>query len=192
MSPVIGLTRGRLYTSESCQWIQWYDPGVLPRTYDAQNCSLARALEIVGERWTLLILRDVFLGVRRFDDFQERLDVSRTVLAGRLQRLVEEGILSRERYQERPERYEYVLTEKGLDLWPAINALRAWGDMYETPNGPPRLFVHEPCGTPIEAVVPPEHVLTRRGPGYRQPVATTPGRSIDPQHLLEPSVRHTA
>ncbi len=174
---------------------------MLPRTYDAQNCSLARALEVVGERWTLLILRDVFLGVRRFDDFQERLDVSRTVLAGRLQRLVEEGILYRERYQERPDRYEYVLTQKGLDLWPAINALRAWGDTYETPNGPPRLFVHEPCATPIkavaycprcEAVVPPEHVLTRRGPGSRPPVAATPGRSIDPQHLLEPSVRHTA
>ena len=102
---------------------------MLPRTYDAQNCSLARALEIVGERWTLLILRDVFLGVRRFDDFQQRLDVSRTVLAGRLQRLVEEGILARERYQERPDRYEYALTQKGRDLWPAINALRAWGDM---------------------------------------------------------------
>ena len=125
---------------------------MLPRTYDAQNCSLARTLEIVGERWTLLILRDVFLGVRRFDDFQERLDVSRTVLAGRLQRLVEEGILSRDRYQERPDRYEYTLTQKGRDLWPALNALRAWGDVYETPNGAPRLFVHEPCGTPIEAV----------------------------------------
>ena len=82
---------------------------MLPRTYDAQNCSLARALEIVGERWTLLILRDAFLGVRRFDDFQERLDVSRTVLAGRLQRLVGEGILSRDRYQERPDRYEYKM-----------------------------------------------------------------------------------
>ena len=170
---------------------------MLPRTYDAQNCSLARALEIVGERWTLLILRDVFLGVRRFDDFQDRLDVSRTVLAGRLQRLVEEGILARERYQERPERYEYVLTRKGRDLWPVINALRAWGDVYETPNGPPRVFAHETCGTPIEAVaycphcrtvVPPEDVLTRRGPGYRAPAKPTRGRSIDPTHLLEPSV----
>jgi len=170
---------------------------MLPRTYDAQTCSLARALEIVGERWTLLILRDVFLGVRRFDDFQARLDVSRTVLAGRLQRLVEEGILSRERYHERPDRYEYVLTRKGLDLWPAINALRAWGDVYETPNGPPRLFVHEPCGTPIEAVaycphcatvVAPEHVLTSRGPGYRPPAGSRRRPPAQPTHLLEPSV----
>jgi DNA-binding HxlR family transcriptional regulator len=170
---------------------------VLPRTYDAQNCSLARALEIVGERWTLLILRDVFLGVRRFDDFQERLDVSRTVLAGRLHRLVEEGILDRVRYQERPDRFEYVLTEKGLDLWPAINALRAWGDVYETPDGPPRLFFHEPCGTPIEAVaycphcaavVPPEDVLTRRGPGYRPPAGGKRRSTSQTTHLLEPSV----
>ena len=174
---------------------------VLPRTYDAQNCSLARALEIVGERWTLLILRDVFLGVRRFDDFQERLDVSRTVLAGRLQRLVEEGILARERYQERPDRYEYVLTQKGRDLWPAINALRAWGDAYETPNGAPRLFVHEPCGTPIEAVaycphceavVPVEDVLTSRGPGYRPPAGSKRRPAAQQTHLLEPSVSHRA
>ena len=170
---------------------------MLPRTYDAQNCSLARTLEIVGERWTLLILRDVFLGVRRFDDFQERLDVSRTVLAGRLQRLVEERILSRDRYQERPDRYEYTLTQKGRDLWPALNALRAWGDVYETPNGAPRLFVHEPCGTPIEAVaycphcaavVPVEDVLTSRGPGYRPPAGSKRRQVAQQTHLLEPSV----
>ena len=183
--------------SKSCQWIQWYDPAVLPRTYDAQNCSLARALEIVGERWTLLILRDVFLGVRRFDDFQERLDVSRTVLAGRLQRLVEEGILARERYQERPDRYEYVLTQKGRDLWPAINALRAWGDVYETPNGAPRLFVHEPCGTPIEAVAYCPHCAAVVPVGGRShesrprlsPSAGSKRRpAAQPTHLLEPSV----
>src|SRR3954462_8924933 len=170
---------------------------MLPRTYDAQNCSLARTLEIVGERWTLLILREAFLGVRRFDDFQRRLDVSRTILAGRLDRLVDEGLLARERYQERPDRFEYVLTQKGLDLWPAINALRAWGDVYETPNGAPRLFVHEPCGSPVAAVaycphcptsVPPDQVLTSRGPGYRPPSGTR-RRSAPPQtHLLEPSV----
>jgi len=121
--------------------------------------------------------------------------VSRTVLAGRLHRLVEEGILARERYQERPDRYEYVLTQKGRDLWPAINALRAWGDVYETPDGPPRLFVHEPCGTPIEAVaycphcaaiVPPEDVLTSRGPGYRPPAGSKRRPVGQPTHLLEP------
>lgn len=168
---------------------------MLPRTYDAQNCSLARTLEIVGERWTLLILRDVFLGYRRFDDLQARLDVSRTVLAGRLTRLVDEGLLTRERYQQRPDRYEYTLTQKGLDLWPAINALRAWGDRYETPSGMPREFVHEPCGTAIEAVafcphcrvaVGPEDVLSGPGPGYRgtaprvkTPLLTPVGRAAD-------------
>src|SRR5262245_14994360 len=118
---------------------------MLPRTYDAQNCSLARTLEIVRERRTFLILRHASLGARRSDHFQPRLAPSRTILAGRLDRLVEEGLLTRERYQKRPDRYEYVLTQKGLDLWPAINALRAWGDAYETPNGAPRLFVHESC-----------------------------------------------
>jgi DNA-binding HxlR family transcriptional regulator len=167
---------------------------MLPRTYDAQNCSLARALEIVGERWTLLVLRDVFLGVRRFDDFQERLDVSRTVLAGRLKLLVDEGLLKRERYQERPDRFEYVLTEKGLDLWPAINALRAWGDAYATPNGAPREFVHVPCGTHIEAaawcphcraLVAPADVLTGPGPGYGGTLSRTHERARDRRHLLE-------
>ena len=171
---------------------------MLPRTYEAQNCSLARTLEVVGERWTLLILRDVFLGIRRFDSFQGRLDVSRTVLAGRLQRLVENGLLSRQRYQERPDRYEYVLTQKGLDLWPAINALRAWGDAYETKEGPPRFFVHEACGNGIEAaafcphcrsVVPPEEVLTSRGPGSRRGESGTRGRASQPTHLLEPSTQ---
>jgi len=158
---------------------------MLPRTYDAQNCSLARTLEIVGERWTLLILRDAFLGFRRFDDLQERLDVSRTVLAGRLARLVDEGLLTRERYQERPDRYDYTLTQKGLDLWPALNALRAWGDRYETPHGMPREFVHEQCGSAIEAVafcphcqttVGPEDVLSGQGPGYRGSIPAVDGR----------------
>ena len=198
MSPVIGLTPKPTYTSESCQWIQWYDPTVLPRTYDAQNCSLARALEIVGERWTLLILRDVFLGVRRFDDFQERLDVSRTVLAGRLQRLVEEGILARERYQERPDRYEYVLTQKGRDLWPAINALRAWGDVLRdaergtTAVRPravrdadrgrrvlPALRGRRPCRRTFSRVAAPDIALLPEASA--RPAA-------QPTHLLEPSV----
>jgi DNA-binding HxlR family transcriptional regulator len=172
--------------------------GTMQRTsFETMNCSVAQCLEVVGEWWSMLIVRDAFLGVRRFDDFQQRLDVSRTVLAGRLQRLVEEGILSRDRYQERPDRYEYTLTQKGRDLWPALNALRAWGDVYETPNGAPRLFVHEPCGTPIEAVaycphcaavVPVEDVLTSRGPGYRPPAGSKRRPVAQQTHLLEPSV----
>ena len=150
---------------------------MLPRTYDDQNCSLARTLEIVGERWTLLILRDAFLGIRRFDEFQERLGVSRTVLAGRLDLLVDQGILARDRYQQRPDRYEYVLTAKGLDLWPALNALRSWGDSYASPDGAPREFVHAACRRSIaaaaycphcETTVDAHDVLTNPGRGSRQ------------------------
>src|ERR1041385_1833653 len=93
-----------------------YLRGVLQRDYEGQNCSIARALEIVGERWTLLIIRDVFLGLRRFDQLQEILGIARNVRAARLNRLVEEGILERVRYSERPERYEYRLTDKGREL----------------------------------------------------------------------------
>src|SRR6476659_10471164 len=101
---------------------------MLGRLYDDQTCSVARSLEVVGERWTLLVLRDAFLGIRRFDDFQRSLGVARNVLQNRLERLVEHGILERARYQERPERFEYRLTEKGLDLWPVIVSLISFGD----------------------------------------------------------------
>jgi DNA-binding HxlR family transcriptional regulator len=120
---------------------------VLHRTYDGQVCSIARALEVVGERWTLLILRNAFLGMRRFDDFQENLGISRGVLTARLQWLCDEGILERRRYQERPERFEYRLTQKGRDLWPVMMALTKWGDRYEAGSeGPPRLITHRDCG----------------------------------------------
>jgi DNA-binding HxlR family transcriptional regulator len=119
---------------------------VLHRTYEEQDCSIARALELIGERWTLLIVRDVFLGVRRFDDFQRSLGVSRGTLADRLDRLVESGILERRLYQERPERHEYRLTEKGRDLWPVTVALLKWGDRYYAEDGPPRLILHRGCG----------------------------------------------
>jgi DNA-binding HxlR family transcriptional regulator len=123
---------------------------VLHRTYDDQQCSIARALEIVGERWTILVLRDAFLGVRRFDDFQKDLGVARNVLSDRLARLVDEGLLERRRYQERPDRFEYRLTDKGRDLWPAIFALAKWGDAHAAPDGPPRLFLHRDCGGEID------------------------------------------
>ena len=119
---------------------------VLHRTYENQICSIARSLELVGERWTLLILRDAFLGIRRFDDFQRDLGIARNVLADRLDRLVDEGILERRRYQERPERFEYRLTATGRDLWPVLHALATWGDRHAAPDGPPRLFRHRGCG----------------------------------------------
>jgi len=103
---------------------------MLKRDYEGQDCSIAQALEIVGERWTLLIVRDAFLGLSRFDQFQESLGIARNVLTDRLNRLVEEGILERVRYSERPERYEYRLTEKGRELRLALAGLRQWGDTY--------------------------------------------------------------
>ena len=111
---------------------------MLKRTYEGQNCSIARALELVGERWTLLIVRDAFLGLRRFDEFQDSLGVARNVLAERLNRLVGEGILERNAYSERPPRFEYRLTEKGRDLAIPLLALMQWGDRHLS-DKPPRI-----------------------------------------------------
>jgi DNA-binding HxlR family transcriptional regulator len=122
---------------------------MLRNDYANQNCSIAGTLELIGERWTLLIVRDAFLGVRRFDDFQRNLGVARNVLQARLARLVEAGILRRQRYQERPERFEYRLTRKGVDLWPIMVALMEWGDGHLAENGPPVVLVHKGCGGPV-------------------------------------------
>jgi DNA-binding HxlR family transcriptional regulator len=119
---------------------------MLPRTYDGENCSIARALERLGERWTLLVLREAFTGARRFEDFAERLDIARNVLTARLGLLVDEGVLERRRYQERPERFEYRLTAKGLDLFGVLVALMQWGDRWYAPDGPPRVLRHRDCG----------------------------------------------
>lgn len=111
------------------------------------NCSVARTLDVVGEWWTMLIIREAFLGVRRFDDIQERLGIARNVLSTRLQALVDRGILERRRYQGRPERFEYRLTEKGLDLYPILVAMMRWGDRWTAgADGPPLTLVHQPCG----------------------------------------------
>ena len=112
---------------------------MLRRDYQGQNCSIARALEVVGERWTLLIVRDVFFGIRRFDELQESLGVARNVLTDRLTRLVDEGILRKVRYSERPPRFEYRLTDKGRDLNVALTGLRQWGDRYLSEE-PPRIL----------------------------------------------------
>src|SRR5262245_27993676 len=128
---------------------------MLKRGYKGQNCSIARTLEIVGERWTLLIIRDVFLGLRRFDQLQESLGIARNVLADRLNRLVEEGILERVAYSERPTRYEYRLTDKGLELNVALTALRQWGDKHRT-DKPPLLLVTKTDKKPVIAALVPE------------------------------------
>jgi DNA-binding HxlR family transcriptional regulator len=108
---------------------------VLRHDYPGQVCSIAKSLEVVGERWSLLIVRDVMNGHRRFDELQRGLGVARNVLSTRLQRLIDEDILERRPYQRSPERFEYFLTEKGLDLWPALIALLGWGDRHSTGPG---------------------------------------------------------
>ena len=123
---------------------------MLKRDYD-QTCSVARSLEVLGERWTLLVIRDVFYGKRRFAAIQEDLGVARNVLATRLARLVAEGILEKRPYQDRPTRYEYFLTEKGIDLWPVMITMMHWGDHWlATDEGPPVVIHHKECGGEVD------------------------------------------
>lgn len=138
------------------------------------NCSLAQCLEVVGEWWSLLIVRDAFLGVRRFDDFQARLGISRNILTQRLTRLVDEGVFERTPYQDHPPRSEYRLTGKGRDLWHVVTAMRQWGDRWAAPDGPPLLLRHTTCGHIAEAVptcaqcgeeLGPRSVTLELGPG---------------------------
>jgi DNA-binding HxlR family transcriptional regulator len=148
--------------------------------YETQDCSLARALEIVGERWTMLILRECFFGVRRFTDFQQRLDISKAVLTQRLSSLIDAGVLER---QPRGGRTDYVLTDAGLDLWPSLHALIRWGDGRSDPQRRRRIFSHSVCGTDIDefgrcpacAVVPgAAALLVRPGPGLGPATRTDP------------------
>ncbi|MFI9504051.1 winged helix-turn-helix transcriptional regulator [Nocardia sp. NPDC052566] len=115
-------------------------------SFEDMNCSLAQCLEVVGEWWTLLIVRDALLGVTRFDDFQHRLGIARNVLTQRLEHLLFHDILVKEPYQENPVRYDYRLTPKGRSLWQVVTAMRQWGDEWAAPDGPPLQVVHEACG----------------------------------------------
>ncbi len=124
-----------------------YDGTVRKASFADMNCSIAQSLEVIGEWWTLLILRDSFLGVRRFDDFVERLGIARNVLTNRLDTLVDSGVLERRAYDEGRGRYDYVLTEKGRALWPVLTALRQWGDEWILGAGnEPLLLEHRSCG----------------------------------------------
>ncbi len=120
--------------------------------FEKQNCSIARTLAFLGERWTLLVLREIFLGHRRFDQIQGQLGVATNVLSERLASLTEEGIVERRPYSDHPNRFEYRLTEKGLELQPVLLALMKWGDRHKAPDGPPLLMVHADCGHATEAV----------------------------------------
>jgi DNA-binding HxlR family transcriptional regulator len=118
---------------------------------DTMTCSVARTLSVVGDRWTMLIIRDVFLGVRRFDAIQQDLRLTPHRLSDRLGKLVRHGILRRVEYEKRPRRFEYRLTEKGLDLYPLIVSMVEWGDRWMAGRaGVPVELVHEPCGHSIK------------------------------------------
>ena len=144
-------------------------------SFAGMNCSVAGALEILGEWWTFLVLRDAFLGVRRFEDFQRRLGIARNVLAARLQTLVAHGVLERRRYQERPERFEYRLTAKGLDLYHVLLSLMEWGDRWTGKEGaPPLVLVHRACGHESAPHLVCDHCGEPVGARDMQPV-TGPG-----------------
>ena len=148
--------------------------------YDTANCAIGAATAIIGERTTFLVLREIFGGVRRFDDIQRRTGAPRQVLSVRLARLVLEGLLRKVPYQQNGQRsrHEYRLTDKGLDLYPVLVALMQWGDRYEgDPAGPPILLTHRDCGEPIRLqlscdaghVVPSAREVTPLpGPGARK------------------------
>jgi DNA-binding HxlR family transcriptional regulator len=167
------------------QAIQW---SLVKRTsLQHHPCSIARTLDVAGEWWSPLILRDVAYGVRRFRELQENLGVSANVLADRLETLVSEGLLETRVYQERPERHEYHLTEKGLDLVPALLALMAWGDRWAWSGGRgPITVVHEACGEKVSVelrcercdsqVASDELRVTLTRPGGRMPAEAAPGR----------------
>ena len=169
----------------------------LGKDYAAQSCSLARTLELVGERWTLLIVRDAFYGVRRYNDFLVHLALPRAVLSARLRTLTENGVLETVRYQASPPRDEYQLTAKGRQLWPAVHALAVWGAQHHgSEKGSRRDFLHAGCGTRLdqagrcpacETGVPPEDVEMRPGPGADPAPADAVSRALlRPRMLLEP------
>jgi DNA-binding HxlR family transcriptional regulator len=115
------------------------------------ECSIQRSLELIGDRWSILVLRDLFRGVRRFDEIQRDLGIARPILTDRLKRLVEAGVVAKHPYSEHPPRYEYRLTPMGVDLSPALVALMRWGDRWLVDSdGPPTVLVHEPCGHPLD------------------------------------------
>jgi DNA-binding HxlR family transcriptional regulator len=151
------------------------------KSFADMHCSLAQCLEVVGEWWSMLIVRDVFLGVNRFDDFQQRLGISRNILNQRLTGLVEAGVLTKVPYSDHPPRYDYRLTDKGRDLWPVLTAMRQWGDKYAAPDGPPMKMKHKGCGRFVDAVMTCSHCGEEMGPRDVQ-VVPGPG-AVEPLAL---------
>ena len=144
---------------------------------DPGTCSIKATLDLVGDRWTLLIMRDIFRGVHRFGQLRDDLGIARNLLTDRLTRLVDADILHKVPYQDRPLRFEYRLTPKGMDLSPSLVALMGWGDRWAADGQPPTLLVHDVCATPLEQVllcptcdetVGPSHIRSRPGPGRQE------------------------
>jgi DNA-binding HxlR family transcriptional regulator len=158
---------------------------------EEEACSVARTVSVIGDRWTLLILRDCFLRVRRFEEFQARLGITRPLLASRLRKLVKDFVLAKVPYQQRPLRYEYRLTEKGLDLYPIVMSIVHWGDVHMADKrGRPLLHQHASCGQTFDPVmtcsacgepVNPRQVHVHRGPG-----------AADARHLPSPATAAAA
>jgi DNA-binding HxlR family transcriptional regulator len=134
------------------------------KSFSEMDCSVAQCLEIVGEWWSMLIIRDAFMGITRFDDFQQRLGISRNILQQRLNHLVEADVLKKVPYSERPPRHDYKLTDRGRDLWPVLTAMRQWGDAHAAPAGPPIQVVHRDCGEVTRVVLICESCGERIGP----------------------------
>ncbi|NEA93978.1 helix-turn-helix transcriptional regulator [Actinospica acidiphila] len=171
------------------------DGMALGKDYATQECSIASALEVIGERWTLLVIRDAFYGVRRYNDFLVHLGIPRAVLASRLQALTAQGILEKRRYQESPPRDEYVLTDRGIALWPTLRALGLWGREHLT-GRQLRIFRHAACGTELGpysdcptcgTVVAVPDVEVVPGPDLgRDPADPVSRALLKPKRLLQP------
>ncbi len=169
---------------------------MLGQDYKGQDCSLARALEVLGERWTLLIVRDAFYGVQRFSDFQAHLDIPRGVLSDRLSGLVDDGVLRRRPDPSHTGRYLYELSPAGCELWPALNALANWGARHRRPGN--FTYRHAACGTALdergycthcELAPPPDDIFTERRRGGSSTRTDPVSVALrEPHRLLEPIV----
>ena len=147
------------------------------KSFADMDCSVAQCLEIVGDWWTMLIVRDAFLGVTRFEDFRQRLGISRNILQQRLTKLVAADVLKRVPYSVHPPRDDYRLTAKGRDLWPVLTAMRQWGDTYAAPDGPPIEVIHDACGHAGRQIMVCEHCRQPVGP---RDVHAVPGEGRSP------------
>jgi DNA-binding HxlR family transcriptional regulator len=172
-----------------------YADSMAKQSFTDISCSIARALDVVGQRWTPLILRDLFAGMSRFEDIRRDLGIASNVLAARLEDLERHGVVERRRYQSMPVRHEYVLTEKGSDLYPVIATLLAWGDKWLADfDGPPTLTVHADCGhvTTAKTVcaecggeLNADNVIHTPGPGAK----TGPGTTLIGDYIVSPPQR---